>query len=525
MAGVRLDQWLDVACLFKTRSEAQKACRLGKVSVNGAGRQAAPRRPGRRRARDPSAARAQAARDGARPRRHVISRKPRRACFTKIARRSRRPRKSRSAGSSASIGPPRRPRPGPIATATDPAPSQTRGVISSKTRLACRFESSSSSRPPRSSSLLPATLDFLADWLWFGEVGYRQVYSTAITARAVAWTGGFVVAMAWLTAHARLALAAMSPAPLAFTTREGFSVALPTRDQVRPLVMILAAIASFLIASFAASQWMTLLTWWNQVPFGKADPILGHDASMYVFTLPALELLRGMLFGLVLLAAVGVLGLYFVSSQVALTPFGLRIEPRARRHLAWLAAALFLVLALGAWIGRLQEIVSPSGIIQGASLRRRARPDAGRARADAGVDRRRGIVGRDRDHRVDPSRDHRRGAVCAGAARRRRVCEPPAALRGDAERAGPRNAVHGIQHRGDARGLSRSIASRSASCRAKHRSRSRTSRTTAPRSTTCASGITSRCSRRSDRSRRSAPTTTSSRSTTIAIRSTARTGR
>lgn len=34
-AGVRLDVWLDVACLFKTRSEAQKACRGGKVDVNG----------------------------------------------------------------------------------------------------------------------------------------------------------------------------------------------------------------------------------------------------------------------------------------------------------------------------------------------------------------------------------------------------------------------------------------------------------------------------------------------------------
>jgi ribosome-associated heat shock protein Hsp15 len=33
--GVRLDVWLDVACLFKTRSEAQKACRGGKVDVNG----------------------------------------------------------------------------------------------------------------------------------------------------------------------------------------------------------------------------------------------------------------------------------------------------------------------------------------------------------------------------------------------------------------------------------------------------------------------------------------------------------
>ncbi len=31
---VRLDVWLDVACLFKTRSEAQKACKGGKVEVN-----------------------------------------------------------------------------------------------------------------------------------------------------------------------------------------------------------------------------------------------------------------------------------------------------------------------------------------------------------------------------------------------------------------------------------------------------------------------------------------------------------
>jgi ribosome-associated heat shock protein Hsp15 len=34
-SGVRLDVWLDVACLFKTRSEAQKACKSGKLDVNG----------------------------------------------------------------------------------------------------------------------------------------------------------------------------------------------------------------------------------------------------------------------------------------------------------------------------------------------------------------------------------------------------------------------------------------------------------------------------------------------------------
>jgi len=40
---LRLDVWLDIACLFKTRSEAQDACKTGRVSVN---RQ--PAKPNRR---------------------------------------------------------------------------------------------------------------------------------------------------------------------------------------------------------------------------------------------------------------------------------------------------------------------------------------------------------------------------------------------------------------------------------------------------------------------------------------------
>jgi ribosome-associated heat shock protein Hsp15 len=34
-SSVRLDIWLDVACIFKTRSQAQTACKKGRIKVNG----------------------------------------------------------------------------------------------------------------------------------------------------------------------------------------------------------------------------------------------------------------------------------------------------------------------------------------------------------------------------------------------------------------------------------------------------------------------------------------------------------
>ena len=35
ISRLRLDVWLDITCLFKTRSAAQKACKGGKIDING----------------------------------------------------------------------------------------------------------------------------------------------------------------------------------------------------------------------------------------------------------------------------------------------------------------------------------------------------------------------------------------------------------------------------------------------------------------------------------------------------------
>jgi hypothetical protein len=215
--------------------------------------------------------------------------------------------------------------------------------------------------------VLPSTTTFFVDWLWFGELGYRSVYVTSITSKTTVGVIAFVFAFGWLAAHLRHALNAASAAPASFTTREGFTIVLPTRDQLRPLAMLAAALVAALIAVFAASEWMTVLSWWHQTPFPSSDPILGRNASFYVFTLPFLDLLRGLAMALIVLAAAGAAAIYVFAGELALTPFGLRMAPGVRRHGAILAAALFLVLALGAWLDQPRQLLTVSGIIQGAS--------------------------------------------------------------------------------------------------------------------------------------------------------------
>ncbi len=215
--------------------------------------------------------------------------------------------------------------------------------------------------------VLPSTTTFLVDWLWFGEVGYRPIFVKALTTRAAIGLGVFALSFLWLAAHLRHALSASSGAPSSFTTREGFTIVLPTRDQLRPLALLAVAAASLLLALIASSEWLTLLQWWHQTPFPAADPILGYNAAFYIFTLPLLEIVRGMGLALVALAAIGSAAVYGLAGELALTPFGLRMAPSVRRHGAVLAAALFVVLALSAWLDQPRAMVTASGIIQGAS--------------------------------------------------------------------------------------------------------------------------------------------------------------
>src|SRR5215212_6542294 len=54
---------------------------------------------------------------------------------------------------------------------------------------------------------LPSIIGLYTDWLWFGETGYRQVFTTTLGTRLLLGTLTFLLTFAWLLLNLRVALA------------------------------------------------------------------------------------------------------------------------------------------------------------------------------------------------------------------------------------------------------------------------------------------------------------------------------
>ena len=214
----------------------------------------------------------------------------------------------------------------------------------------------------------PSLLRFYTDWLWFGEVGYQHVFATMLRTQGTLFTAAFVIAIGWFLLNLRLALASVGDLHPVFTTREGIEVTLPSGKQLRGIATAAATLLAVIIGLFAAGRWELWLAWRHGVPFNVSDPILGHDVGFYVYSLPFLQMLRGLGQALVVLAALTSGGLYLVSGSLSSGfPNRMSMTPSARRHLSLLVAAFLLLLAWGAWLQRPEELVQTSGLLHGAN--------------------------------------------------------------------------------------------------------------------------------------------------------------
>jgi hypothetical protein len=214
---------------------------------------------------------------------------------------------------------------------------------------------------------IPSFAEFYTDWLWFQEVGYGDVFTRILTARALTGVLTGLAALVIISLNLRLALRGVRSREFMVATPEGPRVFVMNPGRLKPLIHLGALVAAFLIGLYGAGQWETWLYYLHATPFGKQDPILGRDIAFYVFTMPMLEFVHGVLFGTLLLTTAAVIAIRLAWGDLRLDAMRPFLAPGARRHIAWLAAALLLVLAFGAWLGIPRLLDDPGGIVHGAT--------------------------------------------------------------------------------------------------------------------------------------------------------------
>lgn len=199
----------------------------------------------------------------------------------------------------------------------------------------------------------PRLVDAYVDWLWFGEVGFRSVFSTVLVTRLVV----FLVAGVFIGAVAFGGMA------LAYRSRPVFVPASGPNDPVaRYRATVLSRLRLFaigvpafigLLAGFVAqTYWVRVQLFLHGGSFGITDPEFGKDLGFYAFDLPFYRLVLGYLFVGVFLMLVGNLLGHYVFGGIRLSGRQGALSRAARMQLVSLVGILVLLKAVAYWFDR-----------------------------------------------------------------------------------------------------------------------------------------------------------------------------
>ena len=221
--------------------------------------------------------------------------------------------------------------------------------------------------------VLPSAVAYYTDWLWFKEVGYQQVFLRELNAQSLVFCSTFLALFLFLYTNLMIARRPLSRPVVLGVGADGRPIALEGR-RISGFAIWAALLFSLVIAGASAGNWLMWLSFFHATPFNIADPVFGRDISFYVFRLPVWQTIRQQALTAAFLALIGC-GLYYVlsGSFVIESKYGsgfwprMRLVPIARRHLSLLAAMIFGLMAWGAWLERLQTLLSQTGAVFGAS--------------------------------------------------------------------------------------------------------------------------------------------------------------
>jgi len=216
--------------------------------------------------------------------------------------------------------------------------------------------------------LVAQVVPLYADWLWFQEVGYAEVFTKILALRGALFAALALGVLVFL--YVNLTLAVRTAAPDVIWELED-QLGLPGRVVIEPLLRrflpIVVAVISLAAGLRATTHWETVLGYANAVPFGVADPLFGRDLQFFVFVLPFWRLLHGWAITLVTGTIVLTVVVYVLQRSLVLTTRGPRLAAGARTHLLVLGAAALGLKAVGFWLDRFELVFSPRGIVFGAA--------------------------------------------------------------------------------------------------------------------------------------------------------------
>ena len=217
--------------------------------------------------------------------------------------------------------------------------------------------------------VVPTVIGMVVDFWWFREIGYEVLFTRTLSARlllfgAVALASGMV-----LRFNLGLAMRGVVPDTVHVQLHSAVGERITNIAQGLRRIIVPAAIAVGVIFGLIAnSLWDVALQWIARTPFGVADPIFGRDVGFYVFTLPALSSVLGMLLSFTVLTLALLIVVYFIRGDIIPLPMRLRIEPTAGIHLAVLLAIGFTLIALQLWfVDTASLLFSTTGPLVGAS--------------------------------------------------------------------------------------------------------------------------------------------------------------
>ena len=215
--------------------------------------------------------------------------------------------------------------------------------------------------------LISPLIQLLAEWPWFSALGYERVFATRLIASLLLGIVAGGAAFALLYANLRFAQRGIVPNPVVMQMNAQTPAVDVTR-LVRRLALPAALVLALFIGLAVSSGWMPVLQFLNQTAFGVTDPVFGRDLGYYVFTLPIVGGVLGLLMFLVVVALLASGALYALRGDVVIYRKNLTIEPSARLHLALLLAVLFVLTALRVYFVRLPgTLFSTNGPLFGAS--------------------------------------------------------------------------------------------------------------------------------------------------------------